>query len=408
MNKKRQLVPNKDFPSISINPLEKNSFQKNPTTGPAVKVSSRPSQQTLPLNIVNHNELSATSLFLQHLKQTTLASTIEIVSDNPVSFPGVQHGKAKTGLQRTKYHRASPTQQRENGHPHRIVMTPDQKKIVRWDTHSTAYRVAAVTAATAALAVSKDTSASYDSVAPASRMPLPIAPVPIVAAVHQGNAAAPTCPRRRQSKENCLQLDEDDDLGKANVNNKTVLHHPCVTASTSISQELTKLREKIEWEEERLKRVVQETSPKQTREQRLSGLGGIKCVQQSSPILQGLKKVERSPRARQRKKAMMSATETTPQHYRSCNELSSATKFVLAKGGLPDYEMALNEVAQRYATRPGRLSSYRSSSTGMLPTSARTSCLDVPLGIPLRRISDDTLAALDQASALAEVAPLAT
>jgi hypothetical protein len=34
--------------------------------------------------------------------------------------------------------------------------------------------------------------------------------------------------------------------------------------------------------------------------------------------------------------------------------------------------------------------------------------LDVPLGIPLRRISDDTLAALDQASALAEVAPLAT
>jgi hypothetical protein len=394
-------VPNDDLLSAAIDWLERNSTDAHPM------VTSHISHQPLPSTPASHSKYSAISSFMQHLKQMTSASTVEIVCDNPASFSRVEDGVTVRRHLPPPYPRASSKQQQENGQPHRIVMTPDQKKHVRWETHSSTYKVEAAAAAVAG----KDSSnTSHDSNDPSgSTSILTTGLVPLVAPVRRGSATAPTCPRRRKSKEDCLQLDDDEDSSESSNDNGNNITLTSETAATNISLELTKLREQIEREDEHLKHVVQQTSPKQLREQQALVLRDSKYMKQKQPILRGLEKDETRPR-RRRQQLVKSASGPTSQHHRSCSESASSTKFIPAKGYLPDYKMALNAVALRYALGSGGSSPCRSVSTEMLKTvpvstsTTTTTYMDAPVGIPRRRESNDMaiLAVLDEVSTLAE------
>jgi hypothetical protein len=395
MRKKRQHVPNDDLLSATIDWLERNSTDAHPM------VTSHISHQPLPSTPASHSKYSAISSFMQHLKQMTSASTVEIVCDNPASFSRVEDGVTVRRHLPPPYPRASSKQQQENGQPHRIVMTPDQKKHVRWETHSSTYKVEAAAAAVAG----KDSSnTSHDSNDPSGSMSvLTTGLVPLVAPVRRGSATAPTCPRRRKSKEDCLQLDDDEDSSESSNDNGNNTTLTSVTAATNISLELTKLREQIEREEEHVKQIDQQTSPKQVREQQALVLRDSKYMKQTQTILWGLEKDETRPRGQ-------SASEPKSQRHRSCSEAASSTKFIPAKGYLLDYKMALNAVALRYATGSAGSTPCRSVSTGMLRTvpvstsTTTTTYVDAPVGIPRRRESNDKaiVAVLDEASALAE------
>jgi hypothetical protein len=292
---------------------------------------------------------------------------------------------------------ASPKQ----GRPYN-KMTPAQKKNVRWDTHSSTFKAAA---ASAAHFTTTDTSLQESQLHPlgglegaASRGASPQL---------RSGAGAPTCPRRRTSKEDFSVEDDDDGEG-----------------TQGYGKELKNLREQIAKEEALLRSVASAASTGEAgdnsnntngdktaspqKPERRSSLPHLDHLRLHSGIL--------LEDLREEDDEIVSLNDRSrlPSPAKSHELCLHQTTLSNSMGRLPDYKMALRAVAQRYASGPrtklGSLSKFRSSSLGMLPSAAVSSRgnfrsnSDRPLGIPRRRESADVLTfeALEEASLLSK------
>ncbi|KAG7370254.1 hypothetical protein IV203_028000 [Nitzschia inconspicua] len=395
VRKKRKLTTNRSLSSAVPTATKKNTIvdnafgdQGNPIDG----ISQRP---FLSINCGNAAMVS----YLQQLKKRTSVSTVEIISDNPKSSPAFGENATTAGSRTIPLPQHWGFSKHQcNGKSRHITMTRDQKKNVRWDTHSSTYKVAAAGAPAQAIHISSnkdvtnsDSTSSHDSIdAHLVDVESPSQSTP----VRRSSSAAPTCPLRRQSKEDCMQIDRDED------------EH---SNQTNLYTELAELLDRIELEEMHLKELVdqphqQVENPRIERE--------ILSVQVQGDMLQQPTTQEDNPKSprttpqqrsrKRREQAINSSRDGKSYDHRvKASPVSRKSQLMPSlpsgTGGLPDYNMALSAVAARYASGSGSLSKFRSSSTGVLPTATTTR--DAPLGVPRRRGSADfaTLAALDEA-----------
>ncbi|KAL3907349.1 MAG: hypothetical protein SGILL_008914 [Bacillariaceae sp.] len=242
----------------------------------------------------------------------------------------------------------------------------------------------------------------------------------------RSSAAAPTCPKRRTSKEDCFMADGDvDNEGDGSSSSDQ---------QQDYTEELRKLKAQIAQEEAHLQSVVANAGQRPTATTTPATSATSACSKNTSTD---------SPQKPERRSSVMSSSQATKLLLEQegifdvsesdCSEsthgfLSSPDKRSLLSTGstgssmsrLPDYKMALSAVAQRYASGPrppqrGGLSSFRSASTGVLPSATASGRNDSrannfinnndrPLGIPRRRESADigTLCVLDEAATLIE------